>query len=149
MSSMTLRRIRAWLESGEADEPGSCFIVSPESARELIERLPPERGTAAAAQEAAEVAERMLRDPQFRYDLLAHLDKEGPVPMTQVALAAAMFEIGVEKDQVWIWIHGLKTFGVGDTFVEAYHDVLDEIGYALRELWAARDKANASKEEQG
>jgi hypothetical protein len=98
-------------------------------------------GYAKKRREAQEVARRMLRDPQFRYDVVDQLDEErGKRPCLDRRLeqARSMFEIGDEQGQIWIWINGLNTFGIGDSFFEAYSDALDEIGMALYELWDAR-----------
>lgn len=93
--------------------------------------------------DARAVARRLLHDPQFRYEVEATVEDEHRVQTEREKLvqrARATFEIGVEDNQVWIWINGLKTFGIGDTFAEAYHDALDEITYAIQTLWAEREQ---------
>jgi len=83
------------------------------------------------------VARMMLADPGFRYRIEAEMDNERASTNPQLDQARAMFEIGQDPGRIWVWITGLKTYGEGDTWLAAYHDTLDEIGYALQELWAA------------
>jgi hypothetical protein len=101
--------------------------------------------------DAHEVAKRMLRDPKFRYDVEARLaDEMKPRPYRDrlAQLAAPMFDMREENGQVWIWINGLQTYGVGDDFHEARRDALDEIDYALEVLWKER-QSELGQEEGG
>lgn len=77
--------------------------------------------------QAQRVAERMLSDPQFRYDVEAELAKAQDTDHKRLKQLREMFALGDDPGRVWIWINGLKTFGEGDTWTEAYHDALDEI----------------------
>jgi hypothetical protein len=169
------QRMWTWLESTDATEPGASFILSPRSARELLGKIGSARGHAddeaeepltddpltegdlAADREpwsatkhrlAESVARTMLSDPNFRHWVeveMAGMVKKQTSGERLLEHAQTMFEIGQEPGRVWFWINGLKTYGDGETWTEAYHDTLDEIGYALTALWDAYEAGRAGE----
>jgi uncharacterized protein (DUF433 family) len=93
---------------------------------------------------AVNVARTMLSDPDFRNSVeaeMARMRKEQSYRDRLLEQARAMFQIGEDPGRIWCWINGLKTYGAGETWGEARNDTLDEIGYALQELWDAREAA--------
>jgi uncharacterized protein (DUF433 family) len=96
------------------------------------------------------VARRMLSDPDFRNSVeveMARMLKEQSYGERLLEQARAMFMIGVDPGRIWVWINGLKTYGAGETWGEARNDTLDEIEYALQELWDAREAAGEGEQQ--
>lgn len=128
------RRQRA-PESATADDEATR--ESPLQELDYYDRLPmPERRAI-----VLQIAHKLATDPNFRWWVedevrKAHSDSAD----ARIQQLRSMFDIGRDDDHIWVWIHGLKTFGEGETWGEARNDTLDEIGYALQELWEVDGK---------
>lgn len=100
-----------------------------------------ELSAAAKQRVVVSVARKLLSDPDFRNAVeveMAEMQKVQGYRERLLEQASAMFMIGVDPGRIWVWINGLKTYGEGETWGEAHTDTLDEIAYALQELWDAR-----------
>jgi uncharacterized protein (DUF433 family) len=123
---------------------GSDDSTIPEDELITEEDLNAYRESSAAAKHrvVVNIARRMLSDPNFRNSVeaeMARMLKEQSYRDRLLEQARAMFQIGEDPGRIWCWINGLKTYGAGETWGEARNDTLDEIGYALQELWDARE----------
>jgi len=96
---------------------------------------------------AVEVARQLLADPDLRHAVEVEMREQQGISRRSGSLrnAQEMFLIGADPGRIWVWINGLKTYGEGETWPEAHNDTLDEIGYALQELWEAREATDNDK----
>lgn len=95
------------------------------------------------------IADMLTSNPNFRWwvedEVLRAEDSDANSRIRQLR---SMFEIGQDGDHIWVWIYGLKTFGEGETWGEARNDTLDEIGYALQELWEAQETGRVEEDDE-
>ena len=95
-----------------------------------------------------QIAHKLAADPNFRWWVEDEVRQaHGGGADSRIQQLRSMFDIGTDGDHIWVWIHGLKTFGEGETWRGAYYDTLDEIGYALDELWKAEGTERAGEKD--